>query len=431
MNGPNIWPPKPKRDHLVDIFSKRRVHRKINGGIVAMLFASFFVASPLLADGIVNRQTQSSDYVRTLTRHASTNSLDSIVYNPAGVMKFENGTYAKLDSVLISKEYSNTIPGYGKFEDSNTIGFIPAFFALHKRDDWSVYCSFTVPGGGGIVDYDKGNATSIAVANGLMAATPLNTVDAMNVKASSVYFGYTLGGAYAINEKLSMAAGIRYVDANIDAESNLALSVNGFASRVFQIDFEQHAGGWGGFAGINISPSEKVNIGLVYQSNTRLSFDKDIHRDDINAVGTFAKSREDLPGLIGVGVGLFLRQDVRLDVNYTHYLEQEATWEGRLDGQGGSYDLTASAEYTLAPNLKINLGCRKTHMGIDPDRMGAESPELSSVTVSTGALWNPGHTWAVNLGVAKVFYDAAVTSQGTEYDKDAVALFFGVQKKFF
>lgn len=400
-------------------------------GLTALQYCVLLLLpAPLCADGISNRQTQSSDYVRTFTRHAATDSLDGVVFNPAGLMQFDDGIYSQLDSVVIVKQYSNAVPGYGTLEDSNAIGVIPALFSLYRWHEWGLYFAFTVPGGGGIVDYAQGNASSVAIANGIMAATPLNKVEDMRVEASSVYFGYTLGGAYAINDTVSVAAGLRQVDANIAAESHLVLSLGGMALQSFDLDFEQHASGLGGFMGVNITPSDAVNIGLVYQSNTRLIFDKDIHRDDVGVVEKFAKNREDLPGLIGIGIGFLPRPDVRLEVDLTSYLEHDATWEGRLQGQGGSYDLSASATYLISPNLQGNIGVRKTSMGINPDKMGAESPELDSVTVAVGGVYQVAKTWTVSFGTAQVFYESAVTSQNVVYDKEAVAFTLGIQKQF-
>lgn len=285
---------------------------------------------------------------------------------------------------------------------------------------------------GGIVDYKEGNASTAAVANALIASTPFNTVDAMNVEASSIYYGYALGGAYRINDTLSLAAGVRMIDAEIEAESNLTFSViNGLASQAFHVDFSQHAEGWGGFAGVNISPSEKLNIGLVLQSNTRLKFNKKIDRGDVDIVASFAKTREDLPGLVGAGLGYRLLPNLRIDLNYTHFLEKDATWEGRLDGQGGSYDISTSVEYTVNESLKLNIGCRKSHKGIDPDKMMAESPELDLFTVSTWGRWSPARTWIVNFGLARAFFDSEITSQGVKYDKNVWAFLLGVQKKFY
>lgn len=416
-----------------EILKERKRYGVRGGGslIVASLFSAFLLSpTPSWADGIVNRQTQSSDYTRTLTRHAATEGLDIIVYNPAGVMKMGNGLQAQIDSTVIYKEYINTVPGYGEMKDNNRFGIVPGFFSLYKLDRWAGFFSATVPGGGGIVDYDQGDATTVAVARSIISSTPYNTVDRMNLEASSVYYGFSVGGAYALSDSWSVAGGLRQVEADIEVDANICLSVSGFAARDLKVEYDQAANGLGGFVGVDYTPSDALTVGFLYQSNTRLVFDTSVDRDDVHAVGSFAKSREDLPGLLAAGIGYRLRPDLRLDVNYTVFLEKDATWEGRLAGQGNSSDVAASVEYTCNPAWKVNVSGRDTHRSIDPDAMGAESPELDSVTVSLGAVWTPTALWRVNFGLGEAFFQDAVTSHGVRYEKEAWASSVAVQRNF-
>ncbi|MDD5760148.1 MAG: outer membrane protein transport protein, partial [Desulfobulbaceae bacterium] len=409
----------------------RREKVRCESPLIAFLLAALlFSPTSSWADGIVNRQTQSSDYTRTLTRHAATDGLDAIVYNPAGVMRMKNGLQAQLDSTVIYKEYVNTVPGYGELKDSNRFGIIPGFFSLYKQDRWAGFFSVTIPGGGGIVDYDKGDAATVTVANSIISATPYNRVDRMSLEASSVYYGLTAGAAYAFSDSWSVAAGLRQVEADIEVDANIGLSVSGFAARDFKVKYDQEANGMSGFFGVDYTPSDHLTVGLLYQSNTRLLFDTTVDRDDVHAVGTFAKSREDLPGLLAAGIGFRLRPDLRLDVNYTLFLEKNATWEGRLAGQGNSSDIAASAEYTCTPQWKVNLSGKDTRRNITPDAMGAESPELDSVTVSVGAVWTPTSLWRFNFGLGEAFFEDAVTSRGVRYEKEAWALSTAVQRNF-
>ena len=94
-------------------------------------------ASTLFAGGIINKQNQSADYMRTLSRHAATDFADIAVYNPAGIMKMADGGYAKLDVMYFDKDYSNTIPNnfcefnqaFGKL-DQDEPSIIPGVFAV-------------------------------------------------------------------------------------------------------------------------------------------------------------------------------------------------------------------------------------------------------------------------------------------------------------
>ena len=138
-------------------------------GAIGLSCLLTLAASPLYAGGIINKQNQSADYMRTLNRSAATDYPDIAVYNPAGIMKMENGAYGKIDAMYFSKDYSNDAPaGFGKL-NSDKPSIIPGAFALYKHDRWAGFFAFTVPAGGGELDYKDGDARTVALAEGVAA----------------------------------------------------------------------------------------------------------------------------------------------------------------------------------------------------------------------------------------------------------------------
>ena len=393
------------------------------GGIYAV------TPNPVLADGLINKQSFSVDYSRTFARHAATDSADITVYNPAGVMKMSDGAHFKMDFIALYKDYSNTVPGFGEMTQDEHYTYLPGLFAVYRQNHWAGFFAFTVPGGGGNVDYARGNATTVALASSLLAATPLDTIESMRLKGKSYHLGYTFGGSYEINDMWSLSGGLRYIDAFVEVDSGISLGLAGQSgmNQDFLVDYEQDADGWSGFFGLNVTPTANLNIGLLYQGNTRLDYDTTIHRDDIDIVSRFAKGREDLPGLIGAGLSYSLFTDLKIDANLTWYLENEATLEGRLAGQGDSYDAALALEYQMNPQWTASLGFKASRIGIDTDSISPEAPELDSDSIAVGGVWHPVENWDISFGGAKVFYDAKTDSRGITYDKDAWGLFVGMQ----
>ena len=132
-------------------------------------------ASPLYAGGIINKSNQSADYMRTLNRSAATDYPDIAVFNPAGIMQMENGAYAKLDVMYFAKDYSNTVPNnafppfnqpFGKLSPDKA-SVIPGFFAVYKQERWAGFFAFTIPAGGGELEYDDGSARTVQLASGI------------------------------------------------------------------------------------------------------------------------------------------------------------------------------------------------------------------------------------------------------------------------
>lgn len=431
-------------------------------GVLMLLCVS---VSPLYAGGIINKSNLSADYFRSMTRHASTDAADIIPFNPAGVMKMQNGIYTKLDIIYINKEYGNNVPstfgvagGFGDFE-SDEPSIVPGLFAIYKKDKWAGFFAVTVPGGGGDVKYGDGNARTsilggliIQGANSQGAGVIYTGIGSMSLEANSFDIGYTLGGAYEINEMFSVAGGLRYISAKqkfkghvtpIKNTANPASALPVFLNK-YEVDLERDATGWGYFLGVNAAPTDKLNLGLLFQSNTELDYESDVSKDDagitpaINwADGT--KEREDLPGILGLGVSYLITPKLRTEVNYTRYLESGAEFEGdRFDGAGDSWDVAVSFTYTFNPQWRASIGYMHTDIvGMEPESLQPCAAELDARTIGLGGVYSPTDRWDITFGYTNVTYDSVTTdtesdraAAGTEFEKAVTTFSVGVQYRF-
>ncbi len=422
-------------------------------GIIGLLAVS---AVPALAGGIINKSNLSSDWIRTLNRNAATDAADIVVFNPAGVMKLKNGLYTKVDALYFAKDYSNTVPNYapnvygedGDFK-TDTPSLIPGLFAVYKQDKWAGFFAITIPGGGGKVEYDQGNARTSLLSYSIAAATGFvyNNISSMNMEANSFDVGYTFGGAYKINDVFSVAGGFRYLDAKQEFKGSTSLTSTlnpALPALDRKVDLDRDATGWSYFLGLNISPNDKLNLAAMYMSNTDLDYKSDVAQDDLNitpllgwADGT--KQREDLPGQINLGASYQFTPKLRTEVNYTLYLETDAKFEAsRLEHAGDSWEMGICFDYAFNPRWMASLGYLYTDIkGISPEDKLVEAPELDSNTVSTGVVYTPSERWRINLGLLKVWYDSVTTSTtgsrapaGTKLEKDVWGISFGVQYRF-
>jgi long-chain fatty acid transport protein len=397
----------------------------------------FCGASLLLAGGIDNKQNFSVEYLRTFSRNAATDAADVMVYNPAGVMKLENGRYVNLAIFHALKDYSNTIGGVEYESDAPST--VPGLFGLYKTEKWAAFAAFTIPAGGGKVEYDQGDATTFGLASAIIAgmAPVFTTINSMDLEANSFYYGYTLGGAYEVNEMVSVSLGVRYIDATKEAKGSATLS--GLAPPTkFVIDYEETADGWGYFAGLNITATEQLNIGIRLETNTKLDFETKVKRQSLPAplLTHGEKLRRDLPGLLGIGVGYIVGPKIKVEASYTYYLEKNATWEDRAttprdESKGGdSYDLGIALTYTFSPQLKGSVGYMLTDTGISPDDMLPEAAELDAQTVCGGILYEVTPGLNLNFAVQHTFYEEGTTSTGIVYEKDVTGLGVGIQYRF-
>jgi len=426
-------------------------------GVIGLLCVS---VSPLWAGGIINKSNLSADYFRSLTRHGSTDAADIVAFNPAGVMKMENGFYTKLDVLYIAKEYGNKVgnvfpfPGEDGHFQSDEPSIVPGFFTVYKQDKWAGFFAVTVPGGGGEVVYNQGNARTAILGASFITNPAFGGayvgIDSMYIEANSVDLGFTLGGAYEINEMFSVAGGLRFVDAKQEFKGNVDLTKLPAAPLpdVYHVDLERTAIGWGYFLGLNVAPVKDLNIGLLYQSNTALDYKSDVAVDDspgaaiTNGVGwpDGSKEREDLPGILGLGVSYNIMPQLRAEVDYTRYLEENARFDAdRFANAGDSWEVGVSLTYTFNPQWRASIGYLHTDIeGMASTDLLPEAAELDAKTIGLGAVYSPSDQWQFSFGYTNVNYDSVTTDAtssrapiGTVLEKDVWAISLGAQYRWF
>jgi long-chain fatty acid transport protein len=441
-------------------------------GIIVLMVG---LASSLQAGGIINKQNLSADYMRTLNRNAATDMADAAVFNPAGTAMMQDGLYLKADAIYLYKEYSNqmasTPPSINVGTlDSDEPSIIPGLFAVYKQDRWSTFFTVTIPGGGGRVNYNDGDARTVvlsspsspaippAVSGGFIGIPGLGTIlggptgNATNInqriEADAHYVGYSLGAAFKVFDSLSLSGGVRYVDAYQKFKGQAQATTG--PARTVNVKIERTDEAFNYFLGIDYAPIKDLNFALTYMSNTPLNFKADTKDDSPGQLvskgvgwtdGTH--EREDLPGYLGLGVSYFIIPDtLRIEPNFTYYLEKQAKFEGQRfqdSNPGNSYDIGVALEYILNPQWRFSVGFMHTEIeGMDSQDLLPEAPELDANTIGLGLVWSPVEGLSFTLSGTRVWYESQKTGEvstrapaNTEYDKDVYGAAFGIQYRFF
>jgi long-chain fatty acid transport protein len=432
---------------------------KISIGMLAATLPLLLMSGTAGAGGIINKVNQSADYMRTLNRNAATDYADIAVYNPAGIMQMGDGFYGKLDVMYFGKDYSNNVPGYGSLSQDEP-SVIPALFSIYKKKKWAGFFAFTIPAGGGELDYNNGDARTVQLASGIAAQANARfpaTVPNMfyydqidpgyiKVKQSSVY-GFTLGGSYAINDAWSLSIGTRYSTGVREFEGQATVSATNplpgpggvqlNAPITESLSLEEDADGWAGILGVNFAPNEKLNTALTFISNTPMDYTMDVTNDTLGiapALGFADGStrRIDIPGLLAFGISYRFLPQLKVDLNYTYYLEEDAEIDTYSD-EGNSWDLGLSAEYIFNPQWKASVGYLMTDIKVADDQQinEPEEPKLDANALAAGVVWNATPAWAITMGGSYVWYDSVTDSMGIQYEKSVWNASVGVQYRFF
>jgi long-chain fatty acid transport protein len=201
--------------------------------LLTSVFAAL-IAGSLFAGGLVTNTNQSAAWVRLPARNASVN-IDAAYFNPAGLMKLENGFHFSLSNQTIfqTKKVENFYKGPnnayglndGYYEGDVKAPAFPSFYAVYKKDRLAFSFGFNPIGGGGGAVYSRGLPSFEINASDLVpvfANTDLDPVTAgvqgakqyrldAFLEGTSIFFGFQGGVSFKVNDWLSVAAGLRYV----------------------------------------------------------------------------------------------------------------------------------------------------------------------------------------------------------------------------
>ncbi|MBW2502874.1 MAG: outer membrane protein transport protein [Deltaproteobacteria bacterium] len=378
------------------------------------------LAASAFAGAIDNKTNWSAEYIRTLNRNAATDFADIAAYNPAGTVKLHKGFTVNGSVQYLAKDYKNVINGTD-FE-SDEPSFIPGIFGVYNTGKWALFAVFSNYGGGGKVDYSDGNFRTLAAG-------------AKSLEAESHYLGYSFGGAFSINEMISVSVAARY----IDALKNLKVVVPISATATTQVEYDDEADGWGAVFGVNIAPNEMLNIGIRYETQTDLGFKTKVKKDDFTLLPGFGvidgqKVNRNLPSLLGLGASYHISPQLRAEANLTYYFNQDADWGGAEDLFNTGYDVGITLEYRFNDKLLGSIGYLYTELGADPENMLPENPELNANTLGAGVAYSFSEKLHGNFSIGNSFYLSddfkpnAVTK--VEYEKNIFFLALGVEYRF-
>ena len=228
--------------------------------IVSVLVVFMMTSVSALAGGILTNTNQSVSFLKNPARDAAI-GLDGVYSNPAGVVFMPEGfhlainwQYAHQTRTITS---TNPLFAMGKKNDKQTTKtfegiadapFIPSVQAAYNKGDWSIQFNFSMPGGGGVCEYENGLG-SFESAVGTIAQQLQQAglgvegydMDAY-MRGRQYYFGFQLGAAYKINEHWSVYGGLRalYGDASYKARlNNIQVALKDAQGEIYYVNFDR------------------------------------------------------------------------------------------------------------------------------------------------------------------------------------------------
>jgi long-chain fatty acid transport protein len=494
--------------------------------VIAVVMTTF-------AGGLLTNTNQSASWVRLPARNAST-GIDAAYFNPAGLMKLENGFHLSLSnqSIYQTREIENDYSGPGTLYGLNehiykgtakALAF-PSIYAVYKKEKLAVSFGFNPIGGGGSATYEKGLPSFEMSASDLVPSLASQGAKAYRLNAffegSSVFMGFQGGLSYEVNDWLSVAAALRYVTARntyqghlTDIELNMggnwtradgvilgiatsystaaagtsALVAGGAGSLTFaqlqgagkitatqkaqfegaltalgypvttpvsaadqvykgaaakytatasllgdqSADAEQSGSGICPIFSVNISPSEKLNIGIKYEMATKLELKNKTPQDftvgytssgiPVTMFPNDSLTRSDMPSLFTLGVDYSFTSALKLSAGLNYYSDKSADYGHRIDNDLNSstpslpisnkkiidhngLSLQLGLEYKISDKFLVSGGYNWANKGVNSLYQSDMTQGLATQTVGLGAAYNISEKIQLNLGASNTFY---------------------------
>ena len=448
--------------------------------LFAVLGTSAFGAS------IDHIQNYTAEYNANMAQQAAISPTTSAYYNPAGIMRLENGTYFTGGVQLaIGKETMKyrTKAGDGGDYSADLLAPIPNFAMIKKQDDRAFFWTFGGIAGGGDLEYKDGVAgikvledAVPGMTNGLVTAKDKGSW----AEGENMYAQTTIGTAWNINNKLSMSVAGRVVYGwrNLDAKLNADIGINGIPYKFpiyADMEAERTAWGFGGQIGLNYAANDTWNFAMRYDSKIKMEFEADTKETYINnpqlnidsllgklnglGFNNFfpqykdgAKHRRDLPAILAVGASQKVTDRWTMFYGFNYYFNESAKIDkdveyknfltGETESTGLEYDngweISVGTEYWLNNKWAVLGGVNYAKTGAPKESYMDVEYALDSFLVGMGVKYKPDEDTEWVVSTSHYFYESTdgnfaekyPGANSQRYDKNISSIGFSYTKKF-
>lgn len=357
-------------------------------------------------------------------------SVESVFYNPAGTAFVEDGLYLNVNTQNSIINESMDVEG-NKF-DASSFAAVPSFNVLYKKDNYSLFANASVIGGGATLEYEGGTAGVYLAAAALNSKDPFRgTAMALNAKLSggnfigeNRYYQGIFGGAYKVNDKLSVSLGGKYVYATRKLEGTADYTYNAstpmgkyLKGNTLSIDSTRKADGLGFSIGADYKFNETTNFAVKYDSRVRLTFDaKATEADKMLFMGkslgisafypTYTdgvKIERDLPGVLSLGISKSIGK-ATYSIGYNHYYNKAADIDG-IEYQDG-FEANIGIDYKLNDKVTLHGGFNFADTGATPSTYNDTEYAVNSQIYATGLTYKPNENNEWKFSLAYVSYNS-------------------------
>ncbi len=390
-------------------------------------------ATTLFAGSIDTKSNLSTGYLRNPSRNTEDSRPEAALYNLAGTGFLKQKFSAEVGNQFVFKEYSHKaadattqgIIGTSTYKDEKPVILYPNIDMVYRFGDFAVSASFHIAAGGGSLDYKKGTGLTKAL---FLNYSLTGVANDHKLEISSVTYGETIGLAYNWNDRLSVAAGLRVIEAT--QSMSLSSDDSFWSSRNGQKKASYDAFGWGvgGIFGVHYKPISKLDLALQYKTITKMRMEfTDVQGSALSAMLGIAegdKFDNDLPSELNTGIGYQLLDSLYLSTSFNYYFNSHADVSSAFSPDKNidwddSWEIACGADWQLSPKVLLSTGTLYSRQGSQDDVNNALSPVLDSLSFAVGVEYQAMKQLTITYGAMYTLYkEADYTASGITFELD-------------
>lgn len=374
---------------------------------------------------IDNMANMSAKWIRSNARNAALEGADIVNYNPAGLVKLNNGFHISLNNQSLFRHPQHTF-NLGAGEQTCKQGgpdlLLPAIYAAYKKDKWALSTALYVTGGGASAYFPDGSVNTTLIGYKFLSTTlgaaGYSSFDNQYLKASSYYLAIPVSFSYAITDKLALSLGGRYLIANNHTKASMIFHGTSRPDLPMSVDYKNKATGFGGIIGVNYSVNEKLNIAAHYETKVKLEFKAEDNKGTVKTyIPDGKKTNRDLPAVLYTGVSYKFNKKFIAALDFNYYFQKDANWGSIGDSvevssaAGNAYHFALSFDYQILPKLQVSVGGKYLHFNYDNldlyyTQLGAyEVVKYDNLYLGLGAGYSLTDKIKIDFGVGRIFWN--------------------------